>query len=163
MGDIHTCRVRLMQWQVDCLQWEIWTGFFRTWTSTASGLLSSEILWVEHKSRPRAAFSNLTQDPGRLVDFVCFRRTVSRLSFWLLPSFTSSLSSWCPSIATSWSPTMTRNTRSGHSRPGAQVSIRKRREPLLWKWSTLFVSIICDYSYSIPILWSLITFPHRCI
>lgn len=58
---------------------------------------------------------------GRLVYVICFRRTVSRLSFWLLLLFTSSPSSWCPNTETSWSPTMTRNTLSVRSPPGAQV------------------------------------------
>lgn len=133
--DFHVYRVPLMQWQVEFLQSETLTDCFRTWTLTASGLLFSEILWVLIKTASQIlhvcnsivgvqekyhCFVEKTHTDC-LVYVVCFRRTVSRLSFWLLLWSTSSQSSWCPSTATSWSPTMTRNILSDRSLPEAQV------------------------------------------
>lgn len=66
-------------------------------------------------------FDEVTQT-GCLVYVVCFRRTVSRLSFWLWQWSTSSQSSWCPSTVTFWSLTMTRNTLSVPSLLGVQVT-----------------------------------------
>lgn len=57
---LHARRVLLMQWQVECLQSETWTGFFRTWTLTASGLSSSEISWVIQKTHPLTCWQNTT-------------------------------------------------------------------------------------------------------
>lgn len=93
------------------------------------------------------------------MDVVCSRRTVSRLSFWLLLLFTSSQSSWCPSTATSWSPTMTRNTLNGPSQPGAQVykckqkknifseicPLKKKKCVLLNEWNFYFWSHTSQY------------------
>lgn len=145
----HACRALLMQWQVECLQSETWTGFFRTWTSTASGLSSLEISWViqkthscniqayhsEYNTHEINQLSLLSEEDMRtdpLVCVVCFRRTVSRLSFWLSLLSTSSQSSWCLSTATSWSPTMTRNTLNDRSLPGAQVYSREPKNKIIW-------------------------------
>lgn len=82
-----------------------------------------------------------------LVYVACFRRTVSRLSFWLLLLSTSSPSSWCLNTETSWSPTMTRNTLSVRSPPGAQV--RRPVTPTNFVISRLFSLSCCN---AVPLL-----------